>query len=73
MNGHEGEKTLLVGPGGDPKTGPSVVHSSSPEIEHQTSYESFSVTCQGTYPSTRRLVNRTFIKMLLLEDFFFFA
>lgn len=61
---------MLVGPSGDPKIGPSVVCSTSPEIKPQTSYESFSVAFQGTYPSTRRLVNRTFIKMLLLEDVF---
>lgn len=69
-NGHEGERSLLVGPSGDPKTGLSVVRSSSPEIKTQTSYKNFPVTFQGTYPSTRRLVNRTFIKMLLLEDVF---
>lgn len=63
-DGHEAEKYLRVGPSGDPKIGPS------PEIKPQTRYESFSVAFQGTYPSTRRLVNRTFIKMLLLEDVF---
>lgn len=61
---------MLVGPSGDPKIGLSVVCSTSPEIKPQTSYESFSVVFQRTYPSTRRLVNRTFIKMLLLEDVF---
>lgn len=67
---HEGEKNLLMSPSGDPKTGLSVLCSTSPEIKPQTSYESFSVAFQGTYPSTRRLVNRTFIKILLLEDVF---
>lgn len=60
-----------MGPSGGPKAGLSVLCSSSPEIKPQTCYESFSITFQGTYPSTRRLVNRTFIKMLLLEDVFF--
>lgn len=60
---------MLVGPSGDPKIGPSVVCSTSPEIKPQASYEGFSVAFQGTYPSTRRLVNRTFIKMLLLDVF----
>lgn len=69
-DGREGEKNLLVGPSGDLKIGLSVVCSISPEIKPQTSYESFSVAFQGTYPSTGRLVNRTFIKMLMLEDVF---
>lgn len=72
-NGREGGKSLLVSPNGDPTAGPSMLHSSSPEIKSQTSSESFSVTFQGTYPGTRRLVNRTFIKMLLLKDVFLFA
>lgn len=72
-DGREGGKSLLVSPNGDPTEGLSTLHGSSPEIKPQTGSKSFSVTFQGTYPGTRRLVNRTFIKMLLLKYVFLFA